>query len=171
MALETSAPVTQYGIGYSANSDFNSQYSAAGGFGSTIGAWFDPNYENRRNEYNAAIDREYNAEQAALTWERNEQSAQNQRDYDERMRRNQYTYAIEDLKRAGINPVMAVQGLGGTGASGSAASAGSSASSHSSGNSRGSNLIEQAFQAVGKILAGYVGAKTPHTNISIKKRG
>lgn len=60
--------------------------------------------------------------------------AQKQRDYDERMASTAYQRVIADMKKAGINPIMAFQnGLSASSAHGAAASGGSSA------RARGSN--------------------------------
>lgn len=58
-------------------------------------------------EYNAAM----NAEQAQLN-----------RDFQERMARNSYQYAMEDMKKAGINPILALQHGGAATPQGSTAS-------------------------------------------------
>lgn len=48
-----------------------------------------------RAEQSNMLEREYNAAEA-----------QKNRDFQERMSRNAYTYAVEDMKRAGINPIL-----------------------------------------------------------------
>lgn len=66
------------------------------------------------NAFNLAQVEKLNAFNAA--------EAQKNRDFQERMSRNSYTYAIEDLQRAGLNPVLAALNGGAATPSGSAAS-------------------------------------------------
>lgn len=76
---------------------------------------------------------QFNAEQAQLAWERNEQSAENQRQWQSQMDNTKVQRSISDMKAAGVNPAMMMGGSGVTAstpsggvASGSAASAGAS---------------------------------------------
>ena len=74
------------------------------------------------------------AEQSAVNAFNRESSfnaaeAEKQRSFEERMTRNAYSYAIEDLKRNGINPVLA---YGGSPAAAPAGSSARSSSGHSS---------------------------------------
>lgn len=76
---------------------------------------------------------QFNAEQAQLAWERSEQSAQNQRDWQEQMDNTKVQRSVADMNAAGVNPAMMMGGAGvtastpsGAAASAPAASAGAS---------------------------------------------
>ncbi|UNI72429.1 MAG: DNA pilot protein [Chaetfec virus UA24_2285] len=79
-------------------------------------------------------------------WLRSEKSAQNNREFQERMARNSYQYAVEDLKKAGLNPLLAVSQGGASTPSGSAGS------SHSA---SGRNYQDSASTLL-RIMAGLV---------------
>lgn len=88
----------------------------------------------------------------------NHDEAELDRQFQERMARNQYTYAMEDLKNAGLNPVLAVNGLSGASASGSSASA-----STSTANTTGLDIAKIAL--IGKIISSVIGS-SGKTNIT-----
>lgn len=94
-----------------------------------------------QSEFNAAqaqLNRDFQADQATLAYERSAAEAQKNRDYQREMRDTYYQSAVEGMKASGINPVLALGSIGGPSApSGAAASAsapsGSSASASVSG--------------------------------------
>lgn len=96
----------------------------------------------------------------------NAQEAQKQRDYDERMSSTQYQRAVEDMKKAGINPVLAVS-------HGAGFSGGSSATSGgyrtSSGNNAGAGADTSAGNVVGVLLNVAAGLLTKGMSIGASK--
>lgn len=100
------------------------------------GDWF--NAENiaredwQRGEQSAdlALQRSMYQQEAANQF--NATEAQKQRDFEERMAKNSYTYAVEDMKRAGLNPILAYSQGGASVPNGAAAS--SSTTSQTPGN-------------------------------------
>lgn len=79
--------------------------------------------------------------------------AQLQRDFEERMSNTAYQRAVEDMKKAGINPVLAYQ-LGGADVPSS--SAASSSMSSASRSSSGNNIDSQILAGIFKIVAGSI---------------
>lgn len=131
------------------------QYGAARGLGSDLfGAEAIAAEDWQRSEQSAnnALYRDLYYLQKSQSW----QSSENQkvRDYEERMANTAYQRAIEDMKLAGINPVLALSGGGADTPSVSAPSAsGRSSSGHSSSSSSRPNSA-LLVSSVLKILAG-----------------
>lgn len=71
-------------------------------------------------------------------------AAQRAMDFQERMFRNRYTYTMEDMRRAGLNPILAYQQGGGTAPGGSSYTAG--------------NVAAGAADAVGRMTSSALSA-------------
>lgn len=89
----------------------------------------------------------------------NASEAQKQRDFEERMSSTAYQRAVEDMKKAGINPIMLMGNGGADVPTGSSASA-SSASTGSRSRSKGGNDDNSSgvVSTVIKVAAGIIGA-------------
>lgn len=106
----------------------------------------------------------------------NSAEAQKQRDWEERMSNTAYQRAMEDMKKAGLNPILAYQNGGAStpaGATASSAMAQGATDNETYGETWGYNSA-QSFDILAKILADFVsGAATlmAGTNLSIPTIG
>lgn len=122
------------------------------------------NYNERMWEQNAA----YNSAEAAIAREFNASEAEKNREWQERMSNTAYQRAVQDLKKAGLNPVLAAfnggasAGSGAT-ASGSAASSSAASSGMASGSSysgQGANMSDSLaiMGMIGSLIGQSVSA-------------
>lgn len=127
------------------------------------------------NAYQAELDRNFQASEATKAYNRSKAEAQLQRDYEERLSNTAYQRAVDDMKKAGINPY-AMYGHGTaastpSGAAGNAyAASGSRASSAGFGRGtvgvfqgRQSAFISGAMNALAMVASAYLKMPAPIT--------
>ena len=100
----------------------------------------------------------------------NAQEAQKQRDYDERMSNSQYQRAVDDMKKAGLNPVLALGGNGASFHGGASASSGGSRSSSGYRSSGANDDLGSLLGTVASVVAGlYTAGASNATKIATAK--
>jgi hypothetical protein len=103
----------------------------------------------------------------------NAAEAQKARDYDREMSNTQFQRAVADMKATGLNPVLALGGLGASFHGTSAASSGGSRSSSGNVGSRGSDTsIGSVLGSIASIVAGlYTAGASNATKLAVAKLG
>lgn len=108
----------------------------------------------------AGLARDWEATQYGIARDYNAQEAQKNRDFQEQMSSSQYQRAVEDMKAAGLNPMLAYSQGGAGNVGGSSASIGGASSSGASGAtaSHGGGSPSSPARAGGQQFYNYLGA-------------
>lgn len=157
-------PVTGAGNGRS-DSDWNAANSGrragsdpgtVGSSGSSGGSSYQSSldYVNAMSDYIDA----FNVAQTNMVNEFNAKEAQKNRDWQERMARNAHQYEVEDLIKAGLNPVLSAGGQGAYVGNGAVAS-GQKAVADDTRAQAALTLLNNSLYSAGKVAAA-VGAKS-----------
>lgn len=157
--MDNSSAFTQYGFGAGFGSSLPaglSGLSPTGGILGNLGSFSSAYMTNIADAYDKAIDRLYNAEQAHIARQFSASEAQKQRDYELEMSNTAYQRAMADLKKAGLNPVLAYAQGGASTPVGSVASSSAASTGYSSRRQQGSNdsSTKSILSGVMSILGG-----------------
>ena len=161
MAITTVKPTFDPMTAYDPrSSDWLPRYDVNSGYTNLFGALdntFTGNTDWTRSQQLQANAFAFTAEQAKLARDFNAAEAQKLRDWQTEMSNSAYSRSIADLKKNGINPYMAINGL--SAASTPSGAAGSSGIAHGDGgrlpgSANGwNNLINSAFNLASRVLS------------------